>query len=99
MSDAILVAIIGGLFSVVGIIITSNRTKKDILAKMEMQFTVQDEQIKGELEILKQTTTLRIDHLANEVAKHNGFATRMPVVEEQIKVANHRIADIEKKVG
>lgn len=40
----------------------------------------------------------RLDELTREVRKHNEFASRMPVVEEQIKVANHRIDDLEKKV-
>ena len=39
----------------------------------------------------------RIDELTREVRKHNNFAERMPVLEEQIKVANHRIADLEEK--
>lgn len=40
----------------------------------------------------------RIDELTREVRKHNNFAERMPVLEEQIKVANHRIADLEEKM-
>lgn len=39
----------------------------------------------------------RIDELTREVRKHNNFAERLPVVEEQIKAANHRIADLEAK--
>ena len=39
----------------------------------------------------------RIDELTREVRAHNNFAARLPVVEEQIKVANHRIADLEEK--
>ena len=35
--------------------------------------------------------------LTREVRKHNNFAERMPVVEEQIKVINHRIQDLEDK--
>ena len=38
----------------------------------------------------------RMEELTREVREHNGFARRMPVVEEQIKVANHRISDLEK---
>ena len=38
----------------------------------------------------------RLDELTREVRKHNEFASRMPVVEEQIKVINHRIADLEE---
>ena len=37
----------------------------------------------------------RMDELTREVREHNGFAKRMPVVEEQIKVINHRIDDLE----
>lgn len=37
----------------------------------------------------------RLEELTREVREHNGFARRMPVVEEQIKVINHRIADLE----
>ena len=40
----------------------------------------------------------RLEQLEAKVDKHNHFAERMPVVEEQIKVANHRIEDLEKKV-
>lgn len=39
----------------------------------------------------------KIDNLSREVREHNNFARRMPVVEEQIKVINHRIEDLEKK--
>ena len=43
-------------------------------------------------------TNYRIQQLENKVAEHNNFARRMPVVEEQIKVANHRIEDLEKEI-
>ena len=39
----------------------------------------------------------KVEELAREVREHNNFARRMPVVEEQIKVINHRIADVERK--
>lgn len=42
-------------------------------------------------------TETRLEELTREVREHNNFARRMPVVEEQIKVANHRIADLESK--
>ena len=38
----------------------------------------------------------RIEQLEKKVEKHNNFAGRMPVVEEQIKVINHRIEDLER---
>ena len=41
-------------------------------------------------------TETRLDELTREVREHNNFAHRMPVVEEQIKVINHRIEDLEE---
>lgn len=42
-------------------------------------------------------TSYRIEQLEKKVDKHNSFAERMPVVEEQIKGINHRLEDLEKK--
>ena len=41
-------------------------------------------------------TNYRIQELEKKVDKHNNFADRIPVIEEQIKVANHRIDDLER---
>lgn len=41
-------------------------------------------------------TNYRLAQLEEKVQKHNNFAARMPVVEEQIKVINHRISDLER---
>lgn len=38
----------------------------------------------------------KVDELTREVREHNNFARRMPVVEEQIKVINHRVEDLEE---
>ena len=38
----------------------------------------------------------RVEQLEKKVEKHNNYAERMPVVEEQIKVMNHRLTDLEK---
>lgn len=40
-------------------------------------------------------TETKIEELTREVREHNNFARRMPVVEEQIKVINHRLSDLE----
>ena len=40
-------------------------------------------------------TDTKLDELTREVREHNSFAQRVPVIEEQIKVINHRIADLE----
>lgn len=44
-------------------------------------------------------TETKLDELTREVREHNGFARRMPVVEEQIRVINHRLSDLEHEGG
>lgn len=73
-------SIIVGLLALVGVIITNNRSNRDIEQKIAVAQAVTD---------------TRIDELTREVREHNCFARRMPVVEEQIRVANHRISDLE----
>lgn len=51
----------------------------------------------GGILVSSKMTNYRVQQLENKVAEHNNFARRMPVVEEQIKVANHRIEDLERK--
>ncbi len=83
--DAIIAAIasivVGGL-SLAGVIITNNSSNRKVEAKITTAQAVTD---------------YKIDELTREVREHNNFAKRMPVVEEQIKVINHRLADLEQK--
>ena len=80
MSDAILVAIITGGLSLLGIIYSSGKSARTVDAKLDKQQAVID---------------TKLTELTREVREHNNFARRVPVVEEQIKVINHRIEDLE----
>ena len=40
-------------------------------------------------------TDTKLEELTREVREHNNFARRVPILEEQMKVVNHRIADLE----
>ena len=82
MTEAIIVALITGGLSLLGVLITSSKTARDVAAKLDKQQTVTD---------------TKLEELTREVREHNNFARRVPVLEEQIKVANHRIADLENK--
>ena len=44
-------------------------------------------------------TDTKLEELTREVREHNNFARRVPVIEEQIKVINHQIEDLERKGG
>ena len=80
MSEAIIVALITGGLSLAGVVVTCLATAK----KTEKAAAV-----------AQAVTDTKIEELTREVRTHNNFAQRMPVVEEQIKVINHRISDLE----
>lgn len=80
MTEAIIVALITGGLSLVGVVLTCSVTAN----KNE-----------NALKTAQAVTDTKIDELTREVRDHNNFAKRMPVVEEQIKVINHRINDLE----
>ena len=46
--------------------------------------------------VAQAVTDTKIEELTREVRQHNGFAQKIPVLQEQIKVINHRLADLEK---
>lgn len=53
--------------------------------------------IEHSLETSQAVTDCKIEELTREVREHNNFARRMPVIEEQIKVINHRLNDLESE--
>ena len=81
MSEAILVALITGSMSLLGVVATCLATAR----KSERAAAV-----------AQAVTDTKIQELTREVRCHNNFAQRMPVVEEQIKVINHRLTDLER---
>lgn len=81
MSPEIAVAVVSGVASIIAVIITTRSGNKDIAHKLETNQAVTDTKLQA---------------LTDEVRSHNEFAKRMPVVEEQIKVINHRIDDLER---
>ena len=82
--ETIITAIITGGLSLIGVVFSNISSNKKIESQLNTQQAVMD---------------TKIDELTREVREHNHFAQRIPVVEEQIKVINHRIEDLEKKVN
>ena len=72
MGESIIVAIITGVLTLIGVLISNSRSQA--------------------------VTETRLEELTREVRLHNNFAQRVPVMEEQIKVAYHRISDLENAV-
>lgn len=81
MSDAIIVALITGGLSLAGVIITGRKNAREMEHKLELRQAVTD---------------TKIEELTREVRMHNGFAQRMPVVEQEIKDVVKRVDTLQK---
>ena len=79
--ESIVVALISGGLSLIGVILSNAAAARRTEQKIETAQAVTD---------------TKLDELTREVRAHNNFAQRVPVLEEQIKVANHRLSDLEK---
>ena len=80
MNEAVIAALIAAAASILSNIILTNHSSREIDHKLETHQAVTD---------------TKLDELTREVRENNNFARRMPVLEEKITVANHRIADLE----
>lgn len=83
MIEALIAAgasVIVGVFSLIGVIVSNSRSNN----KMQ-----------NEINTAQAVANERISELTREVRMHNDFATRIPVIEEKLDVANHRISDLE----
>lgn len=82
MSVEILIAIIAAVGSVLGVVLTNNANARQMDAQLEKSQAVTD---------------TKLEALTEEVRRHNEFARRLPVLEERVKVINHRLDDLEKE--
>lgn len=87
----------GTLITALGSLLAVIITNKSNNVKMMHQMELQQVNIKAELKEAQAVTDTKITELTREVREHNNFAKRVPVIEEQIKAANHRIEDLERK--
>lgn len=89
MSEAVVTALITGGLALIGVIFTNLMSNRKIENQLTVQQAVTDQKI--------EKISKDFEELKEEVKKHNTFAERVRVLEEQMKVANHRIDELEKK--
>ena len=82
MSAEIIVALITGIVTIITVVVNSALSQREMNAKLDKSQAI---------------TQTRLEELTREVRAHNEFATRVPILEEKIKVANHRIENLEQK--
>jgi len=82
--ENVIISVVTGVLTLVGVCITAwasaKKTRDDVTDRLRLAQAVTD---------------TKLEALTQEVRSHNNFARRMPVVEEQIRVINHRLADLE----
>ncbi len=83
MTNEILVALITGGLSFLGVVVANVSNNRKIQSDMKTQQAVTD---------------TKIDELTREVRQHNNFAQRVPVLENKVQVADHRIKDLEDRL-
>lgn len=76
-------SVLASIITVISVIVTANKNNAAVDAKLDKQQAVIE---------------TKIEELTREVREHNNFARRMPVVEEKIEVANHRIKNLEQEI-
>jgi len=89
--ETVIAAGIGGAVTLIVCIINNHYTHRKTLEAYKMQTMESEAKQQQTIAIIE----YKLDELTREVREHNNFARRMPVVEEQIKVINHRISDLE----
>lgn len=83
METSIIVAIISGVITIIGTLITVWAGLRTSAQKAAVQQAVTD---------------TKLDELTREVRKHNGFAESIPVIQEQLKQLNDKVTDLEDKI-
>lgn len=81
MNIEIIIALITGGLSFLGVVITNLSSNRKMQSEIEKQQAVTD---------------TKIEELTREVRIHNNFAQRVPVLEEKQKVTEHRLNDLEE---
>lgn len=100
MSDAVIVALITGACAIIAQLIISHNASEKLYAELDKRSELSDKEIQGKLDVFE----TKLTNLTNEVRKHNSIIDRTykleessKILEEKIKVANHRIDDLERQ--
>lgn len=102
MSDvwiAVVVAVITGIFALAGQIVLSRSNNEKMLKEIEKRSEISDVKLEGQITNMKDTWNIQLAQLTQSVNRHNGFAERIPVLEEKIRALESRVGDLERHHG
>lgn len=99
MSDvwvAVVVAVITGLFALSGQIVLSRSNNEKMIKEIEKRSELSDTKLEGQITAMKDLWNLQLAQLTQSVNKHNGFAERIPVLEEKMRALECRVEELER---
>lgn len=103
MSEAVIVALITGGLSLVGVIVAqliiSNKTANEMYAKLDKHSELNDQKLAASLEKFQAVTDTKIDNLTAEVHKHNNLVERTYKLEETTAVHTEQIKTLNSRLG
>ena len=98
MSDAIIVALVTGVLAIIGNVILTHQSNNKVLNELEKRSEISDVKLEGQITQMRGVWEVKLQALTESVNKHNGFAERIPVLEEKIRAMQTRIEDLEHAV-
>lgn len=93
MDPGIIIAIITGVLSLVGVIFTSVSNRKKISQDFQRNAELADARLDSQIQVIN----AHLENLGEEVRKHNSFGSRIPVLEEKVSNLEKRVAQIERR--
>jgi len=91
----IIAAAVSGVLALIGVIVTVvatvRKSNQDIINELKRQSEIDDQKLNAKLEKFQAVTDTKIEELTREVRKHNGFAEKIPVMQNDIKTIYKRL--------
>ena len=97
MSDAVIVALVSGVLTLLGTVITVLAANKQTLSALDKKSELSDAQIKAQLERHQAVTDTKIDELTRKVDKHNNLIERTYKLEGEMVEVQHDIRDLKER--
>ena len=98
MSDAIVVALVTGVLAIIGNAILAHQSNAKVLSEMEKRSEISDVKLEGQIDKMRGVWEVKLQSLTEAVQKHNGFAERIPVLEEKVRMLSEHVAELEHAV-
>ena len=87
------------MLAIIGNIVLTHQSNQKVLLELEKRSEISDVKLEGQIDKMRGVWEVKLQSLTEAVNKHNGFAERIPVLEERVKAMDGRISELEHLVG